>query len=149
MKKRYMTRSAVFILVENKAGQYLFQKRQNTGYLDGAWDAAASGHVEEGETAKEAALRELKEEIGLEVKKDAMKFVGVCHRFDESVVYYDFYFHVIVSDALVSQIKICESHKISQIDWLSPKQIQGKVIDYVGKMIENYQAGIHYEEWGW
>ena len=43
----------------------LLQLRQNTGYMDEHWAAAAAGHVEQGETAYDAARREAAEEIGV------------------------------------------------------------------------------------
>ena len=44
----------------------LLQLRQNTGYMDDHWAAAAAGHVEKGETAYDAARREAREEIGVD-----------------------------------------------------------------------------------
>ena len=44
----------------------LLQLRQNTGYMDGHWAAAAAGHVERGETAYDAARREALEELGVD-----------------------------------------------------------------------------------
>ena len=41
----------------------LLQLRQNTGFMDDHWAAAAAGHVEKGETAYDAARREAREEI--------------------------------------------------------------------------------------
>lgn len=58
--------SYVFLLREGPAGtEVLLQLRQNTGFMDGFWAAAAAGHVERGETALEAAQREAREEIGV------------------------------------------------------------------------------------
>jgi 8-oxo-dGTP diphosphatase len=47
--------------------EVLLQLRQNTGYMDDHWAAAAAGHVERGETAYDAARREAREEIGVEL----------------------------------------------------------------------------------
>ena len=58
--------SYVFLLREGPAGtEVLLQLRQNTGFMDGLWAAAAAGHVERGETALDAAQREAREEIGV------------------------------------------------------------------------------------
>jgi 8-oxo-dGTP diphosphatase len=46
--------------------EVLLQLRQNTGYMDDHWAAAAAGHVEKGETAYDAARREALEEIAVE-----------------------------------------------------------------------------------
>ena len=57
--------SYVFLLRDGAGGtEVLLQLRQNTGYMDDHWAAAAAGHVERGETAYDAAHREAAEEIG-------------------------------------------------------------------------------------
>ena len=56
----------------------LLQLRQNTGYMDDHWAAAAAGHVEQGETAYDAAHREAAEEIG--VSDLALEFVTSMQR---------------------------------------------------------------------
>jgi 8-oxo-dGTP diphosphatase len=59
--------SYVFLLRDGITGpEVLLQLRQNTGYMDGHWAAAAAGHVERGETAYDAAHREAREELGVE-----------------------------------------------------------------------------------
>ena len=58
----------VFLLRGRRRGgtEVLLQLRQNTGYMDDHWAAAAAGHVERGETAYDAARREAAEEIGVD-----------------------------------------------------------------------------------
>ena len=41
----------------------------------GLWDVAAAGHIEIGEEPLTAALREIKEELGLEVHANSLKFI--------------------------------------------------------------------------
>lgn len=59
----------VFLLREGEAAgsppEVLLQLRQNTGFMDDHWAAAAAGHVERDETAYDAARREALEELGL------------------------------------------------------------------------------------
>jgi 8-oxo-dGTP diphosphatase len=50
---------------EGGGTEVLLQLRQNTGFMDDHWAAAAAGHVEKGETAYDAARREAREEIGV------------------------------------------------------------------------------------
>ncbi len=60
--------SYVFLLREAPGGpEVLLQLRRGTGFMDGHWAAAAAGHVERGETASDAARREAREEVGVEV----------------------------------------------------------------------------------
>ena len=61
---RYRTLSAIFVIII-KNNKILLQKRMNTGYEDGKYDLAVSGHVEANESLKDTVIRESFEEIGL------------------------------------------------------------------------------------
>ena len=57
------------------SGKVLLQKRApEKDTFPGLWDVSVAGHVHAGETPLEAALREVKEEIGLELKAGALQF---------------------------------------------------------------------------
>src|ERR1700716_2411541 len=59
---------AVHVLVFNSRGQVFLQKRSmKKDRQPGLWDSSASGHVECGEDSDACALRELREEIGLQL----------------------------------------------------------------------------------
>jgi 8-oxo-dGTP pyrophosphatase MutT (NUDIX family) len=65
------------ILVFNKLGHVLLQKRDNLPTIrePGKWDVWG-GHCEGGETPKACAVRELREEIGVEITETAaLKFL--------------------------------------------------------------------------
>lgn len=62
----------VFLL--NKKGFLYVQKRgENMEIAPGVWDQSAGGHIDSKEKPEEAALRELKEELG--IKLDSLNFV--------------------------------------------------------------------------
>ena len=60
----------------------LLQRRQNTGYMDGCWVAGAAGHVEPRETARQAAVREAAEELGVKIDPADLTLVTVLQRTD-------------------------------------------------------------------
>jgi 8-oxo-dGTP diphosphatase len=65
------------ILVFNKVGYVLLQRRDNIPTIQepGKWDVWG-GHCEEGETPEACAIRELREEIGVEIADpQALKFL--------------------------------------------------------------------------
>ena len=58
--------SVVFIALFDEQGRILLQKRSKTKETNpGKWTYSASGHVDSGESVKDAAYRESFEEIGL------------------------------------------------------------------------------------
>ena len=58
-------------------GRILLQKRAaKKETFPNLWDVSVAGHVQAGETLMEAALREVREEIGLDLSPDALEFVG-------------------------------------------------------------------------
>jgi 8-oxo-dGTP diphosphatase len=95
--------------------EVLLQLRQNTGYMDDHWAAAAAGHVEAGETAHDAARREAREEIGVEL--DELTFVTSMQRtqyaeaIDERI---DFFF---TCRSWTGEPRIIEPVKCAAIDW--------------------------------
>jgi isopentenyldiphosphate isomerase len=59
---------AVHVLVFNAAGQIFLQKRSMMkDRQPGVWDSSASGHVDSGEDYDACAVRELREEISLQL----------------------------------------------------------------------------------
>ena len=65
-------------------------------YMDGKWDFAGSGHVDENETATQAVIREAKEEMGILVSVNDVKFAHLSHRIGKNGnrTYYDIYFFI-------------------------------------------------------
>ena len=72
---------AAHIWIYNSKGEILLQLRaKNKELYPGVWDTAAAGHVGAGEEPVDAALREVKEEIGLSVIKGNLEFFKIFKR---------------------------------------------------------------------
>jgi 8-oxo-dGTP pyrophosphatase MutT (NUDIX family) len=79
----------VHVIVRNREGAILVQKIAGGLRHEGAWGSSVAGYLKAGETYKRAALRKLKEEVGLNVARitshgttsmrdeDCQKFIGV------------------------------------------------------------------------
>ena len=60
---------AVHVLVFNARGEVFLQKRSmRKDIAAGKWDSSASGHVDSGEAYDACAVRELREELGLDLE---------------------------------------------------------------------------------
>ena len=111
--------SAVFILLKNEKGEYLLQKRQNTGYMDDCYDASMSGHVEEHESVYDAALRELSEEINVSAQTKDLELIMLT-QMDVDRQYLNYVF---VCDHWHGEPQIMEPQKNSQLKWFAPDDI--------------------------
>jgi 8-oxo-dGTP pyrophosphatase MutT (NUDIX family)/predicted house-cleaning noncanonical NTP pyrophosphatase (MazG superfamily) len=57
----------------------LLGRRRNTGYADGEWQIMPSGHLEDGESVVDTAVREAKEELGIDVNPAHIEAAHVMH----------------------------------------------------------------------
>lgn len=66
--RRKLNHRAVHVLVFNARGELFLQKRSmKKDCFPGAWDSSASGHLDRGETYDACALREVREELGVQL----------------------------------------------------------------------------------
>jgi len=67
------------LILERPDGRVLLIVRANTGYMDGRAGLPA-GHVEPGEPADTAMIREAREELGIAIDPVGLSFAHVMHR---------------------------------------------------------------------
>ena len=63
----------VVVFIENSKGEFLIQK---TSVEKGSEYSSTGGHVDAGETHLTSILREIKEELGIEVKEEELEYLG-------------------------------------------------------------------------
>lgn len=67
---------AIYAFIFNKNGDVLLQKRSaNKKLWPNLWDITAGGHVLAGEFGYQALIREMKEELGVDVSKDEIMYL--------------------------------------------------------------------------
>lgn len=130
----------LFIRDEN----ILLLRRFNTGYEDGKYSLVA-GHLEAGETVTQTAIREAREEAGVNIAPEDVHVMQVCHRKsdDERI---DFF---VLVEAWGGEIENMESDKCDDLSWFPLAELPANMIPYVRFGIENYQKGVFYSEHGW
>ena len=109
--------------------EVLLQLRQNTGYMDGRWAAAAAGHVERGETAYDAARREALEELGIDdldlrLRADDAADPAAPDPIDERV---DFFF---TARSWHGEPRIVEPHKCAALRWWPLDDVPERVVPH-------------------
>lgn len=145
MKTRYAAPAAVMaVFIQNN--RILLQKRMNTGYMDGYYDCAASGHVEKDESLKEAMVREISEELGIQVDIRDLRFLTLIHKHDEACTYLNVYFLI---EKNYSGFKINEPDKCSELLWADLNDLPHNLIPERKQAVFNFLNGIPYSETGW
>lgn len=143
MSKRnyYTVVSSSYILFRN--GEHvLLSKRKNTGYHDGEYSLPA-GHIEEGEYALAAAIREAKEETGVDIDEKDLKLAHIMYRMCADHVRADFFFE---TKEWKGEISNPEPDKCDALDWFPINKIPENVIPYIKSAIEHYANGEAYSE---
>ncbi len=151
MKDHFCVPSAsIVMLLKNEGGKVkvLLQRRQNTGFMDGLWDLSCSGHVEHGESMSEAAVREAKEELGVDIAVDKLKFFTFIHKREKEwdLTYYNAYF---VCTEFIGEPTICEPEKCSELKWFDLAHLPDDLINDRKCALKAYLDGVHYIEYGW
>lgn len=91
-KEKFM--SSIYLIIKNERKQILLQRRQGTKLWPG-FLALPAGHIDEGENAYDAIIREAKEELGIEISIDNIIDTFVVNRRNKSLLpYYDVYFEI-------------------------------------------------------
>jgi 8-oxo-dGTP diphosphatase len=142
-KERFKLISAVHLFLI-QGDQILLLRRYNTGYEDGKYSVPA-GHLDGGEEIVSAAIREAKEECGIEILPEDVQVVEVMHRksSDERI---DFF---LAATKWTGEIRNAEPDKCDELRWVDMDRLPENTIPYVRRAIENYRAGRWFDSYGW
>ena len=144
MKERYQSKVAVFLILtreENGKTKILLQERYNTGYMDGKYDAACSGHLEKGESVSMALVREAKEEIGIDINEKDLRFVELIHSYKED------YINVFFTTKKYSGTpKIMEPEKCDDLRWFDIENLPENIFPRIKNVLININKGILYDD---
>lgn len=148
MKERFQLRCAVFLILtktENNKEYILCQKRYNTGILDNQYDVACSGHLEKDESAKEAMIREAKEEIGIDIKPEDLNYSSTIHAtFSDS----DYVLITFKASKYEGVPTIMEPDKCSELKWFKIDNLPEELAATRQVMVYNDKNNIKYSEYG-
>lgn len=140
-KNRFRLKFAVY-LIPRDGNKVLLSLRQNTGWKDG-WFSLVAGHVDGGEAAELAMIREAKEEIGIDIRPEDLRHVYTMHRLgdDPNDEYVDVGFEC---KWWTGEITNCEPEKCGELRWVDVSNLPENVLEHVRVVLENYPKGITY-----
>lgn len=141
MRAQFLVAVHLFFFRDNRI---LLLRRFNTGWEDGNYSIPA-GHVDAGETVTQAAIREAREEIGLNLGPQDLEIVHVMNRKSEHDRI-DFFLRVTNWN---DEITNAEPDKCDELSWYPVTSLPSNVIPYVRRGLQNYQTGILFSEFGW
>jgi isopentenyldiphosphate isomerase len=82
-KKGYYHNTAHIWLFNSKGDILLQQRAKSKLIYPLLWDVSVAGHIDSGETIIQGALREIKEEIDLDLNEDSLNKIGVFECFKD------------------------------------------------------------------
>lgn len=143
MTSRFVVVPAAYVLLRRRgSGEVLLQLRQGTGYMDGHWAMAAAGHVEADESVFEAAQREAREELGIEIDRADLVPLCAMHRtagnhraIDERV---DLFFQC---GTWQGEPRLLEPAKAADLRWFSLDALPDPVVSHELFVLEGVRAG--------
>lgn len=128
-KKGYWHK-AVALYIINSNNQVLLQKRSSKKKLwPNLWDISAGGHVVSGEFGFQAIIREIKEELGADINKNDITFIGsststnikgdiINNHFNE--------YYIVNKDIDINKLKLQED-EVSEIKWFNKEDILKRI----------------------
>ncbi|MEJ8280921.1 NUDIX hydrolase [Pseudonocardia spirodelae] len=145
MSERYRVVPASYVLLLRGTGdgtEVLLQLRSNTGFMDGHWAAAAAGHVEAGEDALAAAVREAREELDIAVDPADLVPLTTVHRtgatgdpLDERV---DFFF---TCRRWAGEPRRAEDGRTAGLDWFALAALPADTVPHERAVLDALRAG--------
>lgn len=141
MKDRFKSVITVGIILLNDNNEVLLQKRCNTGYMDGMY-ALVSGHLEKNESLVNAIIREVKEEINLDIRSCNVTFVCFIRSGNDN--YINSYFKC---DNFDGKIENMEIDKCLDLKWFNIDHLPDNIIPNDKRAIFNMINKITLDEY--
>ena len=121
---------AVYAFIIDDNGNILLQKRSaNKKLWPNMWDVTVGGHVDSGEFGRQALIREAKEELGIEINDDDIKYlVGSTSVNNQGNIINKHYneCYLITKNIDVSEI-IVQKEEVSEVRYFSKDEVLERI----------------------
>ena len=151
--KQGLWHKAVVVFIINSKKQVLLQRRSpNKKMWPNMWDITAGGHVLAGEFGFESIIREAKEELGLDLNKNDITFIGsgISNNIKGDIVNNHFNeYYIARKDIDEAELKLQED-EVSEVKWIDKDEIIEKIKDNYNGITDKegcWEYLIKYYEW--
>ena len=123
-------KAVVLFIISSDNKKILLQQRSSTKKSwPNLWDITAGGHVLKGELGYQSVIRETKEELGIDVKKEELEFIGATISVDTAGVGPNKHFneyYIAHKDINIDDITL-QKEEVQDIKWFSVKDVTQKI----------------------
>lgn len=127
-----------------KEGKLFMQLRKNTSFAGQYYVLA--GHIDGNETLLQTAVREAKEEAGILIQEEDLRFATFSHANTNDKEYIQVYFWC---DKWQGTPTILEADKCAEIGFFPLNSLPEKTVPQLKIALEKAICGIPYYEYGW
>lgn len=146
MSDRFKLLLEAHLILLDTEGRVLLLRRCNTDYENGNYSLVA-GKVEADEEVTAAAIREAREEVGIDIQARDVEVAGVMHRMaDDGFVTVPFF---LAARTWSGTVINAEPQHHDALEWRSFDDLPPNVIPYVRQALGNYRQGTRYDSYGW
>jgi 8-oxo-dGTP pyrophosphatase MutT (NUDIX family) len=144
MSERFKLTSAVYLILR-KEDKVLLLQRANSPYHDGMYGLVA-GHIDGSELGTSAMVREAKEEAGIDLKPENLRFVHLVHTLKRGngEEYLDIFYEASKWDGEVTNT---EPHKCSDLSWFQKDNLPKNMIPVIKSVLNKVNSGEYYSEY--
>lgn len=121
---------AVALFIINSKNQVLLQKRSNNKKMwPNMWDITAGGHVDYGEFGFSSIIREAKEELGINLSKSDITFIGcsISNVTKSNIIDNHFNEYYIVNKDINLSTLSLQEEEVSEVKWIDKDDIINRV----------------------
>lgn len=140
----YATANQAVLVIFKKDNKVAFMLRQNTGWMDGHY-GLPGGRVDNGESYTAAAIREVKEEVGITLQPADLKPVLTLQRHSDDSDWVDIAFEVTNWEG---ELTNAEPDVHAEITWLAIDDLPHNMVPSMREVF-SYLDGKAYIEYGW
>jgi len=135
--------TGVHLLFE-RDGQVLLMRRTGTGFFDGLY-SLPGGHLEAGESIRQAACREALEELAIITEPARLETIGVIHRLSDTNRI-DFFVRAM---GWQGAPRLNEPDKCDHLAWFDRRSLPANTVPYVRLVLERAADDPWILEHGW